>query len=133
MKILSTPTTKEWANECLFLCLSWYILVKLIFRQSCKWKVGFLKLLICISFVWNWTSLQVYISHLYIFLESETDAFLICPEGLLPGWQQFIRWYFKMHLNFRENQQNVQYYTIDKIGICSASFPIFLWLVLTDL
>lgn len=94
-----TPTSKEWANEHLFLYPCQLSIIKLfIFVNLVSEKWDLFMVLICIYFLWNWTSL--YISHLYFFLESETGAFFI--SGFLHSWQLFLRCYFKMHLSFRE-------------------------------
>lgn len=79
----------KWASVFIPMPTS-FIFVNIV---SEKWNL--LMVLICISFVWNWTSLHVFMSHLYFFLESETSAFLLFPEVLLPGWQLFVRCYLK--------------------------------------
>lgn len=83
IEILSTLTSKEWANERLFLFPCQYYIVEFLFVNIVTEKWNLFMILICISFVWSWASLwTICIS----FWNPRLALFSSFPEVLLPGW-----------------------------------------------
>ena len=98
-EILSTQTSKGWADERQFLCPRQHFVVELFvfyLCQYCKWKIeshyGFNLHFFCMKL-----SIFTCIYEPFVFLFGIWDAFFIFPRVLLPGWQSFVRCYFKMY------------------------------------
>lgn len=93
-----------------------------ILCQYCKWKMeyyyGFNLHFFCMKL-----SIFICIYEPFVFLfGSQTIAFLIFPEVLLPAWLSFVRCYFKMHPNHREGKFEKMYSIIGlvKLGVCPS-------------